>query len=280
MPETTPARTVEMALDEVIRRLSRHPAVDGILVMGSTAGDAMRPESDYDLLVVLAGTDAPLFLIVTTIDHRLGEIYFTPATEIDAILASGDLATLARDHLRLGGTLLAWLHHGQIVFDRSQRLRRAQERLASGSWHTPAGVAGHYAAWFSINYNLRQTRRMLAADDPVYHTAVDLRLLYTLFDLWTAYFRVRDLAPQGEKKEIRYLAAHDPAYLELFRRGLAEPDRWRKFELYVQLARQTLAPVSDLWPEDATAVQLRAEVEPTPPAVANALRFWNELLGA
>jgi hypothetical protein len=219
-------------------------------------------------------------LIVTTVDHRLGEIYFTPAAEIDAILAAGDLATLARDHLRLGGTLLAWLQHGQIVFDRSQRLRRAQERLASGSWHTPAGVARHYAAWFSINYNVRQTRRMLAADDPVYDMAVDLRLLYTLFDLWTAYFRVRDLAPQGEKKEIRYLAAHDPPYLELFRRCLAEPDRHRKFDLYAQLAQQTLAPVGDLWPEHDTAVQLRAEVEPAPTAVADALRFWNELLGA
>ena len=46
---TLPPPDVTTTLDEVIARLAAHEAVDGILTMGSTGGDRLTPESDYDL---------------------------------------------------------------------------------------------------------------------------------------------------------------------------------------------------------------------------------------
>jgi hypothetical protein len=119
---------------------------------------------------------------------------------------------------------------------------------------------------------------MLASPDPVYQTTVDLRLLYTIMEVWQAYFRLRRLPSLGEKHDIRYLAAHDPEYLDLFRCCLAEPDRAHKFELYRRLAEVALAPVGGLWQEGTTAIQLRGETQWQPDTVDNALAFWQELV--
>ena len=275
---TIRSRSNELTLAEVIARLGQHAAVEGVLLIGSTGQETLTPASDYDLIVILSSMPAPLHVALTYIDGRLADVIFVIVAAIDRILVS---AELHEDVDSMDGKLIRWLQRGQIVFDRTGRVRQAQTRVGSGQWLRPANDAELYAGWFSINYNVRQTRRMLASDDPVYQTAVDYRLLYTLAELWLHYFRMRRLPWEGEKGAVRYLAAHDPAYLELFHRCLAEQDRARKVSLYEQLADLTLAPVGGLWPEGDTALQfdLAASDPLDAPTISAALTFWEELLG-
>lgn len=267
--------TANMTLDEVIAQLSSHPAVDGILVMGSGGTDKMHPASDYDLYVLLARQPAPLYLVLTTIDGRLAEIYFNSVEVFEGYLAADEDS----DTHGLDMAVVRWLQTGRIVFDRSGRLQRGREKFSGGEWARPADELARYQTWFSVNYNLRQTRRMLASPDPVYQTTVDLRLLYTIMEVWAAYFKLRDIPAMGEKGEIRHLAEHDPDYLAMFRACLSECDRTRKVDLYEQLAAHALAPMGGLWAPGATAVQLRPGTDWQPGIADEALAFWLDVVG-
>lgn len=277
MPPTRASPTLTLTLDQVIARLARHDAVDGVIVMGSASDNTLKPASDYDLWVVLSALPAPLWLVFTWVDHRLTEVLFTSVPNLERLVADGAIAP-ANSH---AATELDWLRHGRIAFDRVGRLRRARERARATGQVGPVRERDSYATWFKINYNVQQTRRMLGADDPLYHLAVDFRLLYSLAELWTGYFVVRRLPWLGEKAALRYLSVHDPDYLALFRRCLGETDRARKVGLYAELATATLAPLGGLWASDATAVtvELPDDEELPPEMVPAALAFWEQLVG-
>jgi hypothetical protein len=65
-----------LSLPDVIARLTAHPELESLLLMGSTAQDTLTPASDYDLLAVMTTLPEPLGLVHTTIDQRLAEVYF------------------------------------------------------------------------------------------------------------------------------------------------------------------------------------------------------------
>lgn len=264
-----------MTLAEVITRLEGNEIVDGIVLIGSTGTELLLPASDYDLIIVLAEMPAPLHVALTYIDQRLTDIIFVSVAAIERILTNEQL----RDDVdTMEGKLIRWLQAGQIAFDRSERLQRAQHKVQTGQWLKTADASAMYAAWFSINYNVQQTKRMCASDDPAYLTAVDFRLLYSLAELGVTYFRVRRLPWEGEKKAIRYLAAHDPNYLELFRKCLIETNRRRKVQLYMNLAALTLTPLGGLWEDGSTAVQFDAEHPWEPGMDEFALQFLENLI--
>jgi predicted nucleotidyltransferase len=269
-----PTPTINCSLDEVIVRLRQHAAVDGILVMGSAADDRLTPHSDYDLLLVLDPMPVPLHLIFTQIARRLTEIYVATPAAIERV-TGGDAPP--RDY-SYEATLVGWLQTGTIHFDHNGRLAAAQARARHESAIRPQGERGVYGAWFNVSYNLQQTRRILRAGDPVSLISVDLRLLHTIHALWLDYFLIRRLAGRSEKDQIRYLQAHDPHYLALFQRFMAEGDRDRKMALYEQLARLTVAPVGELLPPDATMLH---PDDASPWGFAEAergLHFWQELI--
>jgi predicted nucleotidyltransferase len=276
-PSTLGPLTIELSLDEVITRLSGKPAVHGILVMGSGGTGDMHPASDYDLFVVLNDMPSPFYLVATEIDRRFAEIYFESAEKLEGYLT----AEPPLHPVDIGAAVIRWLQTGRIAFDRSGLLSRAQDMLRQREWQhwfEPQTDLQLHQTWFSVNYNVAQTRRMLVSPDPVYATTVDLRLLYTVVEVWQAYFRLRGLPSLGEKHDIRYLAANDPEYLDLFRCCLAEPDRARKFELYRRLADTALAPLGGLWQDGTTAMQFRGDTEWQPDTVDSALAFWRELV--
>lgn len=276
-PPTLGPLTTGLSLAEVVARLSKEPVVDGILVMGSGGTPDMHPASDYDLFVVLNAMPAPLYLVATEIDHRLAEIYFGSTEKLQGYIA----AEPPLQPVDIDAAVIRWLQTGHVAFDRSGLLCRAQDRFRQREWQDwfkPQSDLQLHQTWFSVNYNLAQTRRMLASPDPVYRTAVDLRLLYTVMEVWQAYFKLRRLPSLGEKHDVRYLAANDPEYLDLFRCCLAEPDRARKFELYGRLADIALAPMGGLWQEGTTAMQLRGDTQWQSDTVDNALAFWRELV--
>lgn len=264
-----------LTLDAILARLTQRTVVEGVVLIGSTGTPALTPSSDYDLIVVLSEMPAPLHVALTTIDARLTDVIFFSLAAIERILSQERLADPVDT---LEGKLIRWLQVGQIAFDRAGLLGAAQRKVQSGEWLRPAGEGEIYASWFGVNYNVQQTRRMLSSPDPVYLWAVDFRLLYQLSDLWGSYFRVRRLPWDGEKGAIRYLQAHDPEYLDLFRACLAESDRARKVQIYEQLAALTLAPVGGLWPDGATAIQLAIGADGELPPGAAALAFWESLV--
>ncbi len=277
---TIPTPTENLTLDEVIGRLARHAAVDGVVVMGSASTGALTPTSDYDLFVIMSVMPEPLYMVLTTIEGRLAEVYFTTTVEIDQIQALDRPTYGDADET----VAILWLQTGQIAFDRSGRLDRLRRKVQADPWPDMARAnetmaADIYAYWWKINYNLRQTRRMLASDDPVYLMAVDIRLLYSLPEVFVGYARARRMVWRGEKELIRYLQQQDQTFLDLFRGCITETDRARKVALYEWAAALALTPVGGLWPPEATGVQIHTDPAFQPTQIEHALTFWQSLTG-
>jgi hypothetical protein len=272
-----PARGTAATLEQVLSHLRSHEAVDGLVLLGSTRdSETLAPASDYDILVVLLHMLAPLHVALTVIGGRLADLLFVAAAAVERLLDQVRSQRLASSWDR---RLVRWLAAGQIVFDRSGQLGRAQERIRAGDVQVEVPAGDIYDAWFSVNYSLRQTKRLVASDDPVALLAIDLRLLYCLADVYVAYFNARGIPYSGEKAMIRYLQAHDPAYLDLLQRCIGATERREKVALYEQLATHALSPLGGLWSEGSTAVQL------DPPSadqdvLTTALRFCDGLLRA
>lgn len=274
MPEARESSTTETGLDEVVQRLRSHPAVDGVLVVGSASRDELNDASDYDVVVVLAAMPVPLHVGVTNINGRFADVLFHTTEQVEAFLQ----ADAPLDWEEWTGRLVGWLGEGQILFDRRGRLLVAQQKAQSGSWIRPAGTTSGVAAWHGVNYNLQVARRYLTSDDPLYLEIADLRMaLYGPSDLFFNYFAARRLRWHGEKTAINYLQVHDPDYLSLFKQFLAESDRWEKFKLYEELAARTVAPVGRLWRATETIMMVDAD-DVTPEMERRALGFWEELV--
>lgn len=278
LPQAGPSQSDALPLEEVVTRLARHEAVTGVVLLGTTGDPALTPASDYDLLVVLSQMPAPMHVALTTVDGRLADIIFVMQPEIDALLAHDELGHDEVPQDSWAARLLYWVQTGRVVFDRLGQVQRLQDNSATQRRAAQPDAGERYRTWFGINYNVRQTLRILASADPVYQMTVDLRLLYCLSELWVAYFRLRGLAWAGEKAAVRYLAAHDPGYLQRFQRCLAETDRRSKVAQYVALAEQTLLPLGGLWPQASTAIQFHADAPWRPGQDQVALAFWNSLL--
>lgn len=270
-----PALTAELGLDELVARLSDCPDIAGVLALGSTRDNRLTPASDLDLVLVLAAWPAPIHVGITHVAGRLTDLLFLDLIAVRA-LAANDRPLPLSDPLAAGA---AWLLTGEILFDRHGDLARAQARLRSipDSPLRPHTAGELYGAWFHLNFNLAHNRRLYASEDPLYCLALDYRLLFCLADLLVQYVEFHGMRWEGEKTALRYLAAHDSAYLQLYRQALAAISRKERFALYEQLCALTCAPVGPLWPQHATIFVFEDGQHTDAARVAAALDWWDAL---
>ena len=260
-----PSVSPDLSLDQILARLARHERVEGLLHIGSLARGALAPASDYDLVIVLRDAVRPWYVGVTQVEGRLTDLILVSASEIDRLLALD--APIAAGHEL--APIVRWARDGLVVYDRSGRLRRVQRKLGQGEWVEPIDGEAAYGSWFALNYNLVQARRLLAVDDPLYRTTVLIRMaLYGHMDLWLGYFGIRQLSFEGDKAAVRYLRAHDEAFLDAYLAFIAETDAERKYALYVRAAALVAAPLGGLWPPGHTVMNVK-----------EAAGTWQALLG-
>lgn len=258
------AQTVTWSLAAVIDRLTQHPQVAGIMQIGSTNNANFNSASDYDLVIVLADAPCPWYVGVTTIDSRFTDLLFVAHAALTQI--AGLKQPLAADDTLT--PIVRWLQQGRIIFDRSQVLTHAQQHVMTGDWIETTADPSVFGAWFALNYNLAQARRMLQSNDLLYQTTLHIRMaIYGHMDVWWSYFTIRKLPDTGEKNAIRYLQEHDPEFLALYQRFIVETDLLYKFGLYEQAAARVCEPVGPLWDLNTTAMNH-----------AGTLIIWQQLL--
>jgi hypothetical protein len=269
-----PSPANDLNLDDFNARLAAHSAVLGIVTLGTTAADRMVAASDIDLVVVIDSSAArfdgtTLQSAVMNIDGRVGDILFTTSDELDEIMRQ----TGEPDPEGWASIIAPHLRNGQIVLDRTGKLRQAQRHLenAADTGHSPAGSAYNY--WNSINYNLLHNRRMVVSEDPVYQTALEVRLGYCLADVLVGYLAIRGHRWQGEKAAVRFLEESDPGFLETLNRCRATTNTRQKFEVYETLCEIAVAPAGGLWPPAPASVKLRPDGAVTPEAQQAATDF-------
>lgn len=273
MTQTIIARSNELSLDELFANLAANDNVDAVALFGSLPNHMTNSVSDYDLLIMVHDPPVRIFQLQTYIHEIMADVAFVETDVADRVLALENPVPVTSNE----GFLIGWLEYAQIVFDKTSRFTQIQQKLATNNWRVAATDSDTYADWFWLNFDLRQMKRMVQSPDPVYQLTVDIHLMTNLSQLWRVYYRFRNLHWRGVKEAARYLSAHDPSYLSLYRACLSEPDCLHKLMLFERLVCLSLAPVADLWSEGATAVYLKNPLE-HPDHVAEALEFWQEIV--
>lgn len=85
-PPTLVSQAISLTFDEVLRRLAQHDLVDGLIVIGSAATNALTTASDYDLYLVLSSMPALLLVGLTWIDGRITDLVFEQTATVDRFL--------------------------------------------------------------------------------------------------------------------------------------------------------------------------------------------------
>ena len=271
---TAGSPTKSVALDEVIERLKKNKVVEGVVITGSAANKSFGPLSDYDVLVVLGETKVKPRVVVTYIDSRLADMLFTTTKKIKEILKHKKL-DFAGDSFE--GQVIHWVRNGKITLDKHGLLNKLQKQFKNKNFPCAAEDNYLYGIWHNINYNILQNRRMAKSQDPIYAITVDVRLLYSVIQLFTSYFAFRKIPWRGEKASLRYVRKNDPRFFNTLVKCLKETSRNKKLKLYESLAKLTF-PTRRLWEPNATTIVFEPEVKVNSKTVKEGLKFWNSLI--
>jgi len=251
-------------LEGVLDVLSSNPSVDAVLLMGSTANKTMHEYSDYDLACVLRDPPQRVMGITTFIDQKFSEVFFYSVSEVEHALKNETIDLNIKE-----GWIANWLRDGKIVCDKSGLLKRLKEKSSNSGYSSDNGAA--YKIWYRINYNLVQNQRYFASDSNLYHEALDIKLLYSILEVLTGYFGVRNIPWTGEKNALKWLKENDHDFLILFQACLrSEPVE--KFNLYKQIADMALKPVGGIWAKNVEAAMPVNDTDDA--AIQSALDYW------
>ena len=266
-----------LSFEDVLARLKSDPRVDGIALFGSRMAAYQSKVSDFDLLIVIDSPTVSIFQLLTHIEHRMADVALVSTHDADRVVSghnTGDWTSVQR-------LFMLKMRNARIVYDRAERLRRAQllaQALDAAQQLTlPSSYESIYSAWFWENFSLLHIKRMAQSEDSVYQTATDMMLLTSLSGICRDYFVVRSLPWEGEKAAIRYFETHDPSFLAVFRECMACQDRRQKIALFERLVALVMEPPIALWSSGTAAVFLTSPPQ-SQADVEQGLIFWEALI--
>jgi hypothetical protein len=133
-----------------------------------------------------------------------------------------------------------------------------------------------YSSWHKINYNFIQNIRYFHSGKNVYLQALDVRLLYSIVDIFVGYFILRNIVWEGEKLAIKWLQEKDTDFLKKFQEYLSKTDRAEKVKLYRKLAQRALEPMGGLWKDKSLSIVPTGKFSEE--TIEKGFQFWNRLL--
>jgi hypothetical protein len=250
--------------ERVIDCLKMNEQVQGLLLVGSLAQDALTSASDFDLVIILRDAPQPWYVGVTTIEGRFSDLIFVAASTLDEVVALNE--PIPSGHAL--APILRWLKNGKSLFDRRGQIQRCQDLAHSREWVLPLDDEEIFSSWFAINYNLAVAQRMSASPDPLYQATAGIRMaVYGYTNIWLGYFTLRKLPWEGDKAGVRYLQQNDMVFFETYQRFIGAVDLEEKLRLYRQAAELAAAPLGGLWPPGSTVTN-----------VAQASGTWEDLI--
>ena len=233
----------DQSLQKIINTLSKNDNVDALLLCGSTATGKQTKSSDYDLVLIVKKKPEKLLSLFTYIDRLPADIFFYLSADIKRIISD--------KNVKAGGEtwLIHWLPKGKISFDKSGDLT-ILHNIVSEIQCPPDTSAGTSA--YKINYNLVNNTRYFESNDPLYHSALEIRLLYSIVEALVGYFLMRHVYWEGEKKAIQYLEDEDPKYFLLFQKTVRASNLQDKFAAYLDLVDKSFTTEYSKWNKDIT----------------------------
>ncbi|OGF68598.1 hypothetical protein A3H65_02430 [Candidatus Giovannonibacteria bacterium RIFCSPLOWO2_02_FULL_45_14] len=214
------------SLTDLIEKMKSSPRVKGIFTTGTTAS-RLTQSSDIDLVVVIDKNNEGIKLVYTTIEKRFSDIFFFDIDFLNHVKNKQEVFCNNFD-----GMFLEWLVKGKIEYDPENLLSALKDKLSKNSPIQKVPDSEKKDFWVKVNYNYIANLRYYSGDD-LYKKALEMRLLYSVSELISAYFSFRDISWRGEKAAVKYLEENDPGFLSIFdaySKGNSLEDKMKHYE--------------------------------------------------
>ena len=186
---------MDIPIAVIIEKLRRNRNVDAVFITGSAGIGKATKHSDIDLVIIIKKNPARIYALYTWIQGIFADIFFFTHADLQEI--AGKKNTEANE---INAIFVSWLEKADIKFDKSGKLTALRKKIVTRE-HKKAygnvGLEGRFSSWQKANYNFVQNMRYFGSSDPVYHEALELRLLYSTIELVTTYFSLRNIPWRG-----------------------------------------------------------------------------------
>ncbi len=206
--------------------------------------------------------------IFTIIENRFSDIYFF---DIDFLNQLKDKSEVSGNNF--DGMFLEWLKKGKIEYDPENLLASLKSRIEETSPTQKVADSEKRDFWIKTNYNFIANSRYYNSKDEIYHKALELRLLYSVIELITAYFSFRGIPWRGEKAAIKYYEQKDQKFLSIFEEYSKSNSLVEKMKHYTELFNAIFFGEYQKWKDDfVVAISSKNQYD------QNLNKFWDTLV--
>ncbi|MEK7634889.1 MAG: nucleotidyltransferase domain-containing protein [Patescibacteria group bacterium] len=216
-------------LDQTIEKLKSNDEVDSVFLTGSHSNQEAKAYSDIDLVIILKENKNKLYSLYRWIDGVFADIFFFDLVDLKRISESKKI-----DSDNFDAILLDWIKKSNIYFDKSGILTELKSKASEINTSQPSDKSKK-GFWQRINQNYVVDKRYFDSEDPLYHEALEIKLLYSMEQVICAYFAFRDIPWRGEKNAILYLKDNAPDFYKLFQNYTSATSLTERFEAYSQM---------------------------------------------
>ncbi len=255
-------------LAHIIKKLKSHENVDVVFLTGSQ-DEKNKSYSDIDLVIILNKHKHELVSLYTWIDDKFADIYFFDHDDLKRIETSKEFPGHAMDAI-----FVNWLTKSVIQFDKSGKLSRLKEKITELNKKIVIPQSEKDLLWQKINYNFVANDRYFESGDPIYHDALEVRLLYSVSEVFTGYFVFRDILWRGEKTAIKYLKENDVDFYGAFAWYTKADNLKDRFNAYVRLVNLVFSVGYQLWNKGDVLPQTKDRSRTNEQEL---IEYWNEL---
>lgn len=231
-----------MSLTDIISNLKTKDQVTAVFLTGSGANSSLTDHSDYDLVIILADDEIDVKSVYTFIDNKFADIFFFTEKNVKELAEETEVNPNS-----MNGILLNWLNNAKIEFDKTGSISELQNKIKNGHFTTAIPEDEVTSILNKVNYNFICNQRYHQSQDDLYLKALDIKLLYSVVELITAYFTFRQIPWQGEKQAISYLETNDPAFYRQFQNFLASKDIDERMRFYGKLFNLAIPNPLNRW---------------------------------
>lgn len=200
---------MEGDIRKTISKLKGRGQVTAVFLTGSGATLEFKDYSDYDLIVILDRDEVGLKSIYTFIDDKFADIFFFTEEKIKKLAKRIEVNPNSMD-----GILLSWLSGAKIEFDKTGSISELKKKVEANYFKTLIPNDEITSVWNKVNYNFICNQRYYRSGNKIYLKALDIKLLYSVIELITAYFTFHQTSWRGEKQAITYLETSDLLFIK------------------------------------------------------------------
>ena len=229
------------SLSEIIKKLELHPDVDAVFLTGSHGTKTPKPYSDIDLVIILKENKNSLHSLYRWIDGVFADIFFFDEADLKRISSTENIDWNSPD-----GYLVGWIQKADIYFDHSGIITSLKKKVIFLQ-QTEVTKKDKQSYWQKINYNFVANKRYYESNDPLYHEALELRLLYSIIELICGYLALRNIPWRGEKSAIIYLKEQAPLIYSIFKKYTNTVSIEGRFKLYSDMVSTVFTDEYKQW---------------------------------